>query len=411
MSRVGVAKADITSWVTKAVETVDLKNCEINVQGKTEKGDGYVGEIVFVSVNGENNENEKQYLDLVVKHGKSNDDLRNNIPVRDTFEGEIHVYEKVIPTFQKFQREKQVLNMFENVPKCYLTLMLKNMEVLVLENLRKVGYELHDKTQPMNADHLKLILRKYGQFHALSFALKDQRKDEFKSLCDGVKDLFIEFLKNTSVKESYRKSLETFLIMAKERGDLDLYQKLKDLIIRDVDDILVNSRSQKEEQCVLLHGDCWNNNFMFKYKQNDRTSPYDVKILDWQLSTLLSPAFDLAYLIYANSSQTELDRFDELLETYYSSFSNFLRDLGSDPEKLFSYKDLKRHWAKHSTFAALSMPTILKFVLCEKEDAPAFEDFRDGDDLGSLMEIHLTDPDAYYNRIKAVLNHYFNYKF
>ncbi|KAJ8977340.1 hypothetical protein NQ317_017754 [Molorchus minor] len=377
MSGVGVAKADITSWVTRAVGTVDLRNCEINVQGKTEKGDGYLGEIVFVSVNGDNNENEKQLLDLVVKHGKTNDELRKNFPIRDTFEGEIHIYEKVIPTFQKFQREKQVLSMFENVPKCYLTLMLKNMEVLVLENIRTAGYELHDKKQPMNVDHLKLILRKYGQFHALSFALRDQRKDEFKSLCDGVKDLFIEFSKDTSIKESYRKSLETFLIMAKERGDLDLYQKLKNWVIRDVGDILVDSRSEKEEQCVFLHGDCWNNNFMFKYRPDDRTSPYDVKILDWQMSALLSPAFDLAYLIYINSSQRELDRLDELLETYYSSF--------------------------------LTSCEILAPIL--KNYAPAFEDFGGGKDMGNLLEIHLKDPDAYYKRLKTVFNHYFNYKF
>ncbi|KAJ8977339.1 hypothetical protein NQ317_017753 [Molorchus minor] len=168
---------------------------------------------------------------------------------------------------------------------------------------------------------------------------------------------------------------------------------------------------KKEAQSVILHGDCWNNNFMFKYEDENKNSPSNVKILDWQLSQLLSPVIDLSYFIYINSSQSELDQLDELLETYYFSFSEFLRELGSKAEELFTFEDLKRHWNKYCAFGALFTPYVLKFVLCDKETAPAFEDLQEGQGIGAvIMDIHLSDMETYYKRAKAVLAHYFNNK-
>ncbi|KAJ8977354.1 hypothetical protein NQ317_017769 [Molorchus minor] len=108
MSTVNVLESDIISWVKK----IRLNNFTINVQGTTEKGDGYTGEIVFVSVNGDTNENKKRVLNLVIKHGKSNDHLRKTMPIRKAFEIEMHIYDKVMPAFKKFQEEKGIFRRF-----------------------------------------------------------------------------------------------------------------------------------------------------------------------------------------------------------------------------------------------------------------------------------------------------------
>ncbi|KAJ8957800.1 hypothetical protein NQ314_006475 [Rhamnusium bicolor] len=140
-----VTTPELFSWVEESLDNTKLKNYQINIDGKSEKGDGYAGEIVFVSVNGASNENKKKVLHWVIKHAKRNAHLRKTIPMKAAFDNEIYIYDKVLPTFKKFQLEKNVLDVFESVPKCYKTLIFDDMEVLVLDNLKKRGYELHDK--------------------------------------------------------------------------------------------------------------------------------------------------------------------------------------------------------------------------------------------------------------------------
>ncbi|KAJ8957795.1 hypothetical protein NQ314_006470 [Rhamnusium bicolor] len=153
------------------------------------------------------------------------------------------------------------------VPKCYKTLISDNMEVLVLDNLKKCGYELYDRKKSFNVHHLKAILKEYGKFHALSFALRNQRLEVFNILTTFETDVFKGFLEADMIKRSLRKAVINALNILKERRDLNLMKKFKKLLKKDTADMLLDLVSEKEPQSVILHGDCWNNNFMFKYQE------------------------------------------------------------------------------------------------------------------------------------------------
>ncbi|XP_023309948.1 uncharacterized protein LOC108904799 [Anoplophora glabripennis] len=145
-------------------------------------------------------------------------------------------------------------------------------------------------------------------------------------------------------------------------------------------------------------------------KQNndtDRKIPSKVAIIDWQASRLHSPVLDLSFFIYSTCSEEQLRHFDELLDTYHTSFSMFLRELGCDPEKLFPYSALVRHWQKYSLQAFLLVTSFLHIPICEKEEAPELETL-DGF-CENIMNMKITNEVEYRKRLIAIISHYYNY--
>ncbi|KAJ8963388.1 hypothetical protein NQ318_018865 [Aromia moschata] len=348
-----ITENDLISWVRQSIRDENFHNCKIEFAGKSEKGEGYLGEIVYVNVSGTTNDGGTKTLDLVIKYSKNHSYLRKVSPVKSAFRREIFVYDQIFPIFDKFQREKHIQDVFGTVPKCYKTIILDDMEVLVLNNIRKLGYEMHDGKKTLNLCHLKALLVEYAKLHALS-----------------------------------------------------------ELLVKDAGSLLSDLTEEEEPQSAIIHGDCWNNNFMFFYPNKDKSCPSKVAILDWQISGLRSPAIDLSFLIYANSSKQELRKFDELMDVYYASFSQFVQQLGSEPDQVFPYADLRKHWKKYSLFGLLFVPMVWRLVLTNKEEVPVFEDLKEGQEFGSVMvRDAIGDRDAYYERLKPVVSHFFDCPF
>ncbi|KAJ8963389.1 hypothetical protein NQ318_018867 [Aromia moschata] len=283
------------------------------------------------------------------------------------------------------------------------------MEVIVLDDLRAQGYQIRDRMQTMNLDHLRLILKEYGKFHAASFALRSQKKEEYKSIIALVHDNTLKYLSDENMVSNFEKGIFEALDIVRDGSDQRLRRKIdlfKRVIEKGCIHLMLDLLNADEPQTVITHGDGWNNNFMFKYKDENQLSPSEIRIIDFQLSALRSPVFDIVHVIYANSSKTELDMFDELLDTYYTAFSNFLREAGCNPDELFPFTDLMKHWEKYSIYGALMIPMILTFGLCDKSDAPDYDDFKEGQEPGSLIQMKIADENQFQERLRAVFEHY-----
>lgn len=263
-----VSKNELFSWIAKAIEGEDLKTYEISLGGTSEKCDGYVGEIVFAKVTGRDVRNKEKTLNLVVKHSKQNEHLRASV-FRFMFAAEIHFYEKVYPVFEKFQLEKDVSVTFNAVPKCLKTLRLHKKEVLIFENLKTQGYELHNRREPLNVFHIKAVLEQLGKLHALSFALRDQRKTEFNAISANYPNFLGNFLTHRQIRGCFEVALNNGLKTLSDHGEIELVDKFKKMLsehVDDVADIMAKIVERDETQSVIVHGDGWNNNFLFKYK-------------------------------------------------------------------------------------------------------------------------------------------------
>lgn len=87
--------------IRKALQSEGLKSYYLKFRGGNEKGEGYIGDIVFVDVFATKLDGAEIVYSLVLKTGGKNKTMRPI--VRLGFEREIHVYSKVIPAFWKFQ--------------------------------------------------------------------------------------------------------------------------------------------------------------------------------------------------------------------------------------------------------------------------------------------------------------------
>lgn len=83
---------------------------------------------------------------------------------------------------------------------------------------------------------------------------------------------------------------------------------------------------------------------------------------------------DFAYFFYTCAPKSLLDQIDKFLEIYHESLSSFMKELGSDPEKIFPLSDLKEHWRKYSLFGMVMANTLLRFLLREEDEEVSITD-------------------------------------
>lgn len=253
---------ELTNWLKPILKKEGLENYKINVQGNSEKGDGYLGDITFVQVDSNDAENARKTYNFVIKSGKKSSQLREVIPIHMAFENEVNFYNEIIPEFVKFQEEKGIEDPFKNFPKCYGTLIMDDMEMLVLDNLKFRNFSVHNRQEPMDKDHILKIMKTYGKLHAISYALRDQKPEVFERLGSLPGDIMKEFNK-LSDPDNPKSVLDDVEKVAVKRNELEIVQKCKDLKDQIIN--MANLTDPSDPYAVLLHGDCWNNNFMFKY--------------------------------------------------------------------------------------------------------------------------------------------------
>ncbi|KAJ3649624.1 hypothetical protein Zmor_021355 [Zophobas morio] len=132
---------------------------------------------------------------------------------------------------------------------------------------------------------------------------------------------------------------------------------------------------------------------MFKYKNTK-------KVIDMRF-----PVKDLSYCLYSGASKKELDSYNEYLKVYYESCSSFLRNLGSDPLKLFPFEILKEHWKKYSKFGMIISLPILKMQETKKEDIIDFSGEVDENKIKNMVSQAKFNEEGFKKRIKEVLQH------
>nr|XP_023023754.1 uncharacterized protein LOC111511913 [Leptinotarsa decemlineata] len=397
---------EIVSCIDIAMKEHGFSNIVVNLLGTNEKGEGFAADLIFAEVTGTDQDNEERKVHLAIKMGKNSANLRNSLPMRDIYERELFVYRTVLPTFHEFQLERNITETFEAYPKCYKTFLSEDSEVLVFENLKKRGFVLHHPRKPMNLQHIHLVLRNYAKLHALSLAMRDQDKKDFHELTADYTSPMKEFVISSGV---FRKK-ERVCELLENGGRDDLVVKFEKEIGSRKEKIILDILNDVVEESVIIHGDCHNNNFLFRYEENDEENPLDVAILDWQISTLNSPAMDLSCFLYLCASGESLSRLEELLELYHSNLRDFLRQLGSDVEELFPYNILVNHWKKYTPYALALVTTFLELLFFQKQDVPEFENIQEQSDMAKFMEGNqLEDEDLYRERLISVIDHHFNF--
>lgn len=248
------------SLVLRYIQKLQLEDYHLEVDDSSATANGYLGAIFFVKV-----VHKKGTLNLVVKAGCQNANQRNFVNVGDIFGREIYFYKEVVPAINNFQWERVVKQPFVGIPKCYETYLGAESEGLILENLKTKGFKLWSRFIPMDESHIKFAVKEYGKLHAISFAMKDQNPEKFKQLTKNYHDTFKKFLECVNAFEPYRARFRILSEVLKKQRRQELADKVHKFI-DELEPFLKNCADPDDLHSVILHGDCWCNNMMFKYE-------------------------------------------------------------------------------------------------------------------------------------------------
>ena len=125
-----------------------------------------------------------------------------------------------------------------------------------------------------------------------------------------------------------------------------------------------NGNGFSESWDVLLHGDCWSNNLMFRY-DSITGKPAEVMFIDLQICQEGDPFKDLNYSLYANTTQ-ELRKkhLSSLLHLYYDTFEQICKRLDAPLPAGWCWDQFYRRFHRAQLFgvyvSAEALPMILQ---------------------------------------------------
>lgn len=259
-----ITENDFKLIIDAVASKLKLSNCNFSIQYGSVKGDGYIGIVTAVKLEGVHKNSEKEVLNLVLKTAPKSDKLREGAPIRQAFLREVYFYDVIFPMFEDLQNEFKVQNRFSSVCECVATSTTKYEEALALQNLKSLGFSLWDRKVPMDEDHVALVMKEYGKLHAMSFALREKRRNDFEKVAQELENnVFNEFMRlsNTLFEDTCENVLKGFDLNTESR----YYNALLSFKGK-INPFLFEYAVNIDDYSVILHGDCWTNNMMFKYE-------------------------------------------------------------------------------------------------------------------------------------------------
>lgn len=241
------------------IENEDVIDGKINVLGQNQAGDGYLGTVNNVEIIGKN-----KRLNLIVKIAPVNEKLRGQAPIAAVYATEINFYTKLYPALREFQAEHGGGKPFIKLAKCYATCKKTSREGLVLQNLKADGYKIWPRQKHLSVDHVKIVLREYGKFHAMSYALKLKADEKYRELTCEMKDCFYEFVKDPGFNDLYTSLFDDIKNIPEIKENYNMYNTLEKCCNGNLD-FFKKLATERDQYTVITHGDGWTNNMLFKY--------------------------------------------------------------------------------------------------------------------------------------------------
>lgn len=238
------------------------------------------------------------------------------------------MYDEVLSQFQTIQLSKGVnpsQNGFHEFTKYYSSISEEFSEALFLEDLKLRHFEvINHREEPLTFDHMSLVMKALGKFHALSFALRDQQPEKFKQLTDQLHELYWVLAK-TQITEHFTSLVERFKNILKAEKQFDLLERFNRKIGNDFFATIFRlaSGATAEPYAVICHGDLTVYNSM--YRKDEHGKPAEIQFIDWQFSRYASPITDMVPYLFCSTTKELRDKhLEDFLKIYHGSLSDLL---------------------------------------------------------------------------------------
>lgn len=260
----------ITGDIVKAVLHNDfgeraLLN-DFKIKDFTSRGDNYscfvTSVTVHYSLNGKNND-----TSYVVKLNPCRTLPSLEHIIKRMFYKEGKFYIDLLPKLNSILEKKN--NTQLRIPKClYVGLEDKN-EIIVLEDMRRKSFKMFDRQKGLDGLHTTLVLRELAKLHGSSILLANMEgvtnlEDKF----DFLEELFTSNKAGDDTKTFYEIMTGYIAHGAKMANKLKGYENVGKHLQEMAPNVMDHFKEMihsTHPYTVVCHGDCWNNNLLFRY--------------------------------------------------------------------------------------------------------------------------------------------------
>ncbi|KAK8725671.1 hypothetical protein OTU49_010682, partial [Cherax quadricarinatus] len=253
------------------------------------------------------------------------------------------------------------------VPRCFYGSLERGKEFIFLEDLRPRGFKMFDRRKGLDVAHTSLVVKELARFHASSVLLEATTPDEDLVVQHDflIRD-WTDFDVISTMFDSY---LKNAIDMLGKVGGYERSISWVESLRLNIREIILEQLERNGKYSVVCHGDCWNNNVLFRYDEDG--TPIEVMLLDLQVVRKCSPTTDLNYLLFTSlTGEVRKPNLDTFLDTYYSSFLSVMES--ADMDMPFTDTFIKQEFQRKNVFGALFAMMLVPIVLFEPEDVPDF---------------------------------------
>lgn len=244
-----------------------MKILKTTVKPGSSKGDNFMGNLYKVKITGVEDE-EVKVLNLMMKSiNISPADRERGEYFSDAYYREILAYSRLFPMLKQIEDESGLEDDVRfKYAKYYDSSAEAIKEWIVFEDISPIGFKMLDKFVEMDRDHVWIVIKEFAKFHALVFVLRQRNEVEYNRL---VQDLMKNNNKN---REDYENYLKVVYPLAADvlKDEDEVCRKRFNAFAEGATDKLfkLTEYPNDDRYSILCHFDCWNNNFMFRYKVN-----------------------------------------------------------------------------------------------------------------------------------------------
>lgn len=368
-----LTSAFIEMALKKGLHNESLKVLDYDIEMATSTGDHYASHMFRVNLRikrgNERSKDDCEKLSVIVKAPAAGV-MKEETRVWKAFEKEGAALSRILPLAKKILKTAYP----DQSPfgaLCYYNDVPPN-EVLVLEDLRPSGFVLADRFQGFDMEHTTLVLTSLAKLHAASVIINENNPD----LMEPFHNSFWKPENFSNAEKFFKGPLKQYskaVLNWPEFEKKEQYsEKFKNMenILREK--LLPLWKRNDKKVNVLLHGDSWVNNFMFRYDSTGKVA--EIRFVDFQLAFFNSLVMDLHYFIFSSTSlDIKFKKLDTFLKIYHEAFVSTLEKLNYKIS--FTFDQLKSDFEEKYFWGLIVLCTIFPLITQPKEQAPSAEDF------------------------------------
>ncbi|XP_021185565.3 uncharacterized protein LOC110372878 [Helicoverpa armigera] len=395
LRKVSSCKKDFIDLLHRMAEIINMQLVDYVVEFGIEEVDIYCAGTYKVQLKGIAG-GQKIRKNVVVKwHQES----RLRACFRESYRREYIFYKRVVPKLLDVQNLIQNEGIKMKFPNCILASDEYNKEVIAVMGLKEDGYELRDRLCRSDMSYVTLVIKNMAKMHALSFILERTNPTAFEEiarLCNEDVQYREAGPPPKCMKSYYEASVKAVL-------DENARYKLQQLT-PDIRTILYKC-TLPDKYSTICHGDCWNNNIMYKHKGR---KPVEVIFVDYQLMRLASPVTDISYFLYMSTDGPFLNKhYDQVINIYYGTLTAVLRHCNLDVEDVYPWSIFQKHLKEYSVLGLIEALVSMMIITAPYDDALKMTEMKYEQHDEEVCEDECRHSSLFVERVNGIVDDFF----